>query len=90
MAARCGHVQRLDIGDAANAVPVAPAEKVADSAVVRHAHVLVADGRGKELEEPACGLVAGVSDDARHHDAVAGGDGQGPGRRDGDLLAHGI
>ena len=75
------HMQRLDVGDAANAVPVAPAEKVANRPVVSHAGVLVADGGGEELKEPACGVVAGVGDDARHHDAVAGGDGQGPGRR---------
>ena len=55
-------MQRLDVGDAANAVPVAPAEKVANRAVVSHARVLVTDGGGKKLQEPACGLVAGVGD----------------------------
>jgi hypothetical protein len=79
---------RLDIGDTADAVPVAPAEKIADRTVVRHASVLVADGGGKELEEPQCRLVAGGGDDARHDDVVAGGDGHAPGRRYGDLLAH--
>ena len=79
------HVQRLDIGDAANAMPVAPAEKIANRTVVSHAGVLVANGGGEELEESARGLVAGIGDDARHHDAVAGGDGQGPGWRYGDL-----
>jgi hypothetical protein len=82
------HMQRLDVSDAANAMPVAPAEKVANRPIVSHPRVLVADGGGKELEEPPCGLVAGVGDDARHHDAGAGCDGQGPGRRYGDLLAH--
>ena len=72
-------MQRLDIGDAADAVPVAPGEKPADRPVVGHAGVLVADGGGEELEEPARGLLAGVGDDARHHDAVASGDGQGSG-----------
>ena len=34
------------------------------------------------------GVLAGVGDDRRHDDAVAGGDSQGSGRRYGDLLAH--
>ena len=74
-------VQRLDISDAADPMLVAPAEKIANRPVGRHAGVLVADRGGEELEEPARGLVAGVGDDTWHHDAVAGGDGQGPGRR---------
>jgi hypothetical protein len=65
------HVKRLYIGDAADAVPVAPAEKIANRPVVRHAGVLVADGGGEELEEPARGLITGGGDHARHHDAVA-------------------
>ena len=84
------HMQRLDIGNAADAMPVAPGEKIANRPVVSHAGVLVADGGGEEFQEPARRLVAGVGDDARHHDAVAGGDGQGPGRRYGDLLAHAV
>ena len=64
------HVHRLDIGDTADAVPIAPAEKVTNRPVIGHAGVLVADSGGEELEEPARGLVAGISDDARHHDAV--------------------
>jgi hypothetical protein len=84
------HVQRLDIGDTANAVSVAPGEKIASRPVVSHAGVLVADGGGEKFQEPARGLVAGVDDHARHHDAVAGSDGQGPGRRYGDLLAHAV
>ena len=84
-------MQRLDVGDAADAMAVAPAEKVANRTVVSHAGVLVADGGGEKFQEPARGLVAGVGDDARHHDAVAGGDGQGPWRRRyGDLLAHAV
>ncbi len=82
------HVKRLDIGDAADVVPVAPAEKIANRPVVRHAGVLVADGGGEEFEEPARGLITGGGDHARHHDAVASGDGQGPAWRYGDLLAH--
>jgi hypothetical protein len=57
-------VQRLDIGDATDAVPIAPDEKIANRPVVCHAGVLVADGGGEELEEPARGLVAGIGDDA--------------------------
>ena len=67
-------------------VLVAPGEEPADRPVIGHAGVLVADGGGEEFEEAARGLVAGVGDHARHHDAVAGGDGQGPGRRYGDVI----
>jgi hypothetical protein len=54
-------VQRLDISDAADPMPVAPAEKIANRPVVRDAGVLVADRGGEELEEPARGLVAGAA-----------------------------
>jgi hypothetical protein len=60
------------------------------ASVVCHACVLVADGGGKEFQEATRRLVARVGDDAWHHDAVASGDGQGPGWRYGDLLAHAL
>ena len=87
-------VERLDIGDLANAVPFAPSEKLADRPVVGQPGVLVPDGRCEELQEPArCGI-AGVRDHARHHDAVAGRDAQGLGRwQNGQiagLVRHGV
>ena len=81
-------MQRLDVGELADLVLVAPGEEPADGPVIGHAGVLVADGGGEEFQEAAGGLVAGVGDHARHHDAVAGRNGQGPGRRNLDLLAH--
>ena len=68
-----GDVERLDIGDLANPVPVAPGEEPHDGAIVRHAGVLVADGGGEEFEEAAAGLVAGGGDQARHQHAGAAG-----------------
>ena len=81
-------MQRLDIGDFADGVLVAPGEEPAAGPVIGHARILVPDRRGEELEEATRGLVAGVGDHARHDDAIAGGDDQGPGLDDGDGLAH--
>ena len=63
-----GDVQRLDIGDLADMVLVAPGEEPHGGAIIGHAGVLVADRRGEEFQEPARGLVAGVGDHARHDD----------------------
>jgi hypothetical protein len=41
-------VQRLDISDAADPMPIAPAEKIANRPVVRDAGVLVADRGGED------------------------------------------
>ena len=60
---------------------VAPGEEPNAGMIIRHARVFVADGGGEEFEEAAGGLVAGGCDHARHQNAVAGGDGQGSGRR---------
>ena len=81
-------MQRLDIGDLADLVMVAPGEEPDAGMIIRHARVFVADGGGEELEEAAGGLVAGGGDNARHQDAVAGRDSQGLGRRNLDLLRH--
>ncbi len=83
-----GHVQRLDVGDLAEPVMVAPGEEPDAGMIIRHAGVFVADGGGEEFEEAAGGLVAGGGDDARHQDAVAGRDSQGFRRRNLDLLLH--
>ncbi len=83
-----GDVQRLDIGDLADLVMVAPGEEPDAGMIIRHAGVFVADGGGEELEETAGGLVAGGGDHARHQDAVAGGDRERLGLRNDDLLRH--
>ena len=57
-----GDVQRLDVGELADLVLVAPGEEPHDGPVIGHARVLVADGGGEEFEEAARGLVAGVGD----------------------------
>ena len=80
-------MQRLDIGDLADLVMVAPGEEPSGGPVIGHAGVLVADGGGEEFEEAAGGLVAGGGDHARHQDAVARGDSQGFGRRNVRSLA---
>ena len=66
-----GDMQRLDIGDLADLVLVAPGEEPAAGPVIGRAGVLVADGRGEEFEEAARGVVAGGGDRRRHDDAVA-------------------
>ena len=83
-------MQRLDIGDLADLVMVAPGEEPRGSPVIRHAGVFVADGGGEEFEEAAGGFVAGGGDHARHQDVVARGDRERFGLRNDDLLFHAI
>jgi hypothetical protein len=52
-------VQRLDIGELAEFVVIAPVEESRDGAIVRLPRVLVADGGGEEFQKAARGLVAG-------------------------------
>ena len=59
-------MQRLDIGDLADLVMVAPGEEPLGGPVISHAGIFVADGGGEEFEEAARGLVAGGGDNARH------------------------
>ena len=66
-----GDMERLDIGDLANLVPVDPGEEPHGGVVIGLPRVLVADGGGKEFKEATRGLFAGLGDPARHHDAVA-------------------
>jgi hypothetical protein len=68
-----GDVQRLDIGDFADLVPVAPFEEPHDGVVIGLSRV-VADGGGEEFQKAARGLVAGGGDHARHQHACAAGD----------------
>jgi hypothetical protein len=75
-----GDVERLDVGELAEFVAIAPVEEPHDGMVIGRPRVLVADGGGEEFEEAARGLVASRGDHARHHDArVAGAAGQRPG-----------
>jgi hypothetical protein len=69
-----GDMQRLNIGNLADLVPVAPGEEPHDGVVIGLRRVLVADGGGEEFEKAARGLVAGVGDHARHQHAGAAGD----------------
>jgi len=75
-----GDMQRLDVGDLADLMPVAPGEEPHDGMVISLPRVLVADGGGEEFQKAARGLVASLGDHARHHDVgVAGDAGQRPG-----------
>ncbi len=60
-------VQRLDIGELADPVLLAPGEESADGGHVGRAGVPVADGRGEEFGEAAGRAFAGIGDDAGHH-----------------------
>lgn len=52
----------------ADLVFIALDEEPADRPVIGHAGIFVPDRRGKEFQEPARRLVAGIGDDRRHHD----------------------
>jgi hypothetical protein len=56
-----GDVDRLDVSQPADLVPLDPVEEVTRSPVIGHAGVLVADRRGKKFEESFCGMVADVA-----------------------------
>ena len=59
-------MQRLDVGELAELVVLAPGEEPADGMQVGRPGVLVADGGGEEFQEAARGVLAGVGDDRRH------------------------
>ena len=61
-------VQRLDIGEAAELVVLAPGEEAAGRMQIGRTGVLVADSGGEEFQEAASGGVTGVGDDRRHDD----------------------
>jgi hypothetical protein len=67
-------VERLDIGDLADLVLIAPGEEAHGGVVTGMPRVLVADGGGEEFQKAARGLVAGFGDHARHHDSGVTGD----------------
>ena len=57
-----GDAQRLDVGELADTVALAPGEEPIDRMQVGHAGVLVANGGGEEFREAASGVLAGVGD----------------------------
>jgi hypothetical protein len=63
-----GDVQRLDVGELAEPVMLAPGEEPVDRMEVGRPRVPVADGGGEELQEALRGGIAGVGDDRRHDD----------------------
>ena len=68
-----GDVQRLDVGELADPVMVAPGEEPPAGMVIGRAGVLVADGGGEEFQEAARGVVAGVGDDYGNDDFTRNG-----------------
>jgi hypothetical protein len=64
-------VDRLDVDELADLVLLDPGKEVAGGPVIGHAGVLVADGGGEELEEPAGGMIAGADDHRRHGERAA-------------------
>jgi hypothetical protein len=73
-------VQRLDIGNLADFVPVDPGKEPHDGVVIGLPRVPVADGGGEDFQKAARDLAAGGGDHARHYDAVVARDaGQRPG-----------
>jgi len=63
-----GDVQRLDVGEFADAVLLDPAIKVAHGPVIGHAGILIADLSCKEPEEAPGRVIAGASDHRLHGD----------------------
>jgi hypothetical protein len=58
------HVQRLDVGELADAVVLAPGEEFSHGMQVGCAGVPIADGGGEEFQEAARGVVAGTTIEA--------------------------
>ena len=79
-----GDAQRLDVGELADTVALAPGEEPVDRMQVGHAGVLVANGGGEEFREAASGVLAGVGDQRWNPDRGGRGDGSG-GPDDGQL-----
>jgi hypothetical protein len=63
-------VHRLDVRQFADVVLLEPGEKRARRPVIGLACVPVADRRGEEFEEAACGLVASGGDRGRDHNTA--------------------
>jgi len=65
-----GDVERLDVGELADLVPVDPGKELRDGPVIGHPGVLIADGGGEEFEEAADRGVARAGDRRRHGQAA--------------------
>ena len=61
-------MHRLDVGELAELVALAPGEEAPAGVEVGRAGVLVVDRDGEEFQEAARRRVAGVGDDRRHDD----------------------
>jgi hypothetical protein len=61
-------MQRLDVGELAELIPIAPGKEPGHGVVIGGPRVLVANGGGEEFEKAAGGMLAGVGDHARHQD----------------------
>ena len=64
-------MDRLDVGQFADPVPLDPGEEGTRSRVIGHARVLVADRGGEEFEEAARGMLTGIGDHRRHGQRAA-------------------
>ena len=60
-------MNRLDIGEVADAVLLDPGKEVTRGPVIGHAGVLVADRRGEKLDEAARGVLAGIGNRRGDH-----------------------
>ena len=81
-------MDRLDVSEPADLVPLDPVEEVTRGPVIGHAGVLVSDRRREKFEEALGGMVAGVGDHRRHdHRTTRRSDG--PGRRFWNERVHG-
>ena len=79
-------VQRLDVGQLADPVTVAPGEKQLHRPVICHARILVPDRGSEEFQKAPGRGVAGAGNDAWHHDdAVSGRNRRHAGARHGDV-----
>jgi hypothetical protein len=59
-------VDRLDIDEFHNPMFIEPSEEIADTPVIGHAGVLVADRRGKEFQKTARRVSSGIGDGRWH------------------------
>jgi hypothetical protein len=66
-----GDMNRLDLGERADLVPLEPREKMARGPIIGHTGVLIADRRGEKFDEPARCVFTGIGDHRRHDDVAA-------------------
>jgi hypothetical protein len=61
-------VQRLDSGELAGVVALAPGEEAVDGMHIGCGRVAVANGGGKEFQKAARDMLAGIGGNRRYHD----------------------